>query len=168
MGSSDVLSEGRVAYPRMQRKAAAAGLEFRIVQRYLDRQELAAFRIASDILIHLPVSDALSGTVLETVYAGNAVITGSWLPYSPFRKAGLPLVTVENVAALSSCISDTLLRLTELKQRSGRRSSADPRTFFCARDCPTLGGNLSSASRAFIRLNLITWALILGKKSAAA
>jgi glycosyltransferase involved in cell wall biosynthesis len=113
-----------------ERKAAVAGLEFRIVQRYLDWQELAAFRIASDILIHLPVSDALSGTVLESVYAGNTVITGSWLPYSPFRKAGLPLITVENLAELPSCISKTLLRLDQLKREAVRARQRIREHFF--------------------------------------
>ena len=102
----------------VEKAAAAAGLECRFLTRYLDWQQLAAFRIATDILIHLPVSDALSGTVLEVVYGGNCVITGSWLPYSPFRKARLPLVTVDDFAELPSCASQTLLRLGELKRQA--------------------------------------------------
>jgi hypothetical protein len=58
---------------------------------------------------------ALSGTALEVGYGGNCLITGSWLPYSPFRKARQPLVTVDDFAELSSWVSRTLLRLDDLK-----------------------------------------------------
>jgi glycosyltransferase involved in cell wall biosynthesis len=99
-------------------EAAAAGLEFRLLTRFLDWQQLAAFRIATDILIHLPISDALSSTVMEVIYAGNCVITGSWLPYGLFRKARLPLLTVEDFVEIPSCISETLLRLGTLKREA--------------------------------------------------
>ncbi|MHB9006941.1 MAG: glycosyltransferase family protein [Limisphaerales bacterium] len=80
--------------------ALSAGLDFRIFTRYLDWPALAAFRCATDLLIHLPVSDALSGTVLEVLYAGGSVLTGSWLPYSPYRRAQLPLQTVDDFSEL--------------------------------------------------------------------
>jgi hypothetical protein len=102
----------------VEKAATAAGLEFRLMTHYLDWPELAAFRIATDVLIHLPISDALSGTVQEVIYAGNCVIAGAWLPYSPFRKVRLPLVTVEDFAEVPSCISQTLLRLGTLKREA--------------------------------------------------
>ena len=113
-----------------EREAAAAGLEVRVPTRYLDWQELAAFRVATDILIHLPASDALSSTVIETAYAGNSVITGGWLPYGLFRKAKLPLITIDDIEELPSCFSETLLRLHELKREAGETRQRIRQHFF--------------------------------------
>src|SRR5690606_2817079 len=41
----------------------------------------AIFRKASDLYIHVPISDALSGTLTEFLYAGTSLIAGAWLPY---------------------------------------------------------------------------------------
>jgi hypothetical protein len=100
-----------------EREATAAGLEIRVLTRYLDWQELAAFRIATDVLIHLPVSDALSSTAMEGVYAGSCIITGSWLPYGLFRRATLPLITVDDIDELPSCFSETLPQLHQLRRQ---------------------------------------------------
>lgn len=120
----------------VEKAATAAGLEFRLITHYLDWAELAAFRVATDILIHLPVSDALSGTVLEVLYSGNCVITGSWLPYSPFRQARLPLVTLEDLSELSSCVSKTLLRLPELKREATEAHQRIREHFFAEATAP--------------------------------
>ncbi len=56
---------------------------------YLNEKEIARLRKESGIFVHLPASDALSAAITECFYAGNLVITGSWLPYGPFRQAGL-------------------------------------------------------------------------------
>lgn len=110
--------------------ATAAGLDFRLITDYLQGRKLAAFRLATDILIHLPISDALSATVVEVIYGGNCVITGSWLPYSPFRKAQLPLVTVDNCDELPVCISHTLSRMDELKRQANETRQRIREHFF--------------------------------------
>lgn len=60
-----------------------------ILEKFFVNEELAISRLASDIFIHTPISDALSGTMLELLYASNSVITGSWLPYKTYKKANL-------------------------------------------------------------------------------
>jgi hypothetical protein len=60
-----------------------------ILEKFFVNDDLAISRLSSDIFIHAPVSDALSGTMLELLYASNVVITGSWLPYKTYRKANL-------------------------------------------------------------------------------
>jgi glycosyltransferase involved in cell wall biosynthesis len=95
--------------------ARSAGLDFRILSRYLAWPELAAFRCATDLLIHLPASDALSGTVLEVLYAGSPVITAGWLPYSPYRQAALPLLNVDDFSELPGLLSGLWKRRDVLK-----------------------------------------------------
>jgi hypothetical protein len=64
-------------------------ISYVILEKFFVNEELAISRLASDIFIHAPISDALSGTMLELLYASNIVITGSWLPYKTYRKANL-------------------------------------------------------------------------------
>jgi hypothetical protein len=66
-----------------------SGMSFILLETFFSKEELAISRLATDIFIHLPISDALSGTMLEMMYASSIVITGSWLPYKTFRNAGL-------------------------------------------------------------------------------
>ena len=72
-----------------------------ILEKFFVNDELAISRLASDIFIHAPISDALSGTMLELLYASNIVITGSWLPYKTYRKAKLDYFEIYNFPELS-------------------------------------------------------------------
>ncbi len=84
------------------------GFEYRIFKEYLSREDLAKLRIVTDILIHMPESDALSGTALETIYAGKCLVAGGWLPYGPFRRLGLSFVEVEGYEQLTHVIPPLL------------------------------------------------------------
>lgn len=66
-----------------------AGVQFTILDNYLNGENLALLRVVSDVMVHMPETDALSAALTETAYAGNIIIAGNWLPYSPFKKAGL-------------------------------------------------------------------------------
>lgn len=66
-----------------------AGLNFHLITDFLTPKNLALLKLSTDVFIHLPESDAMSGTLLEAAYAGNKVITGSWLPYKKFKQCGI-------------------------------------------------------------------------------
>lgn len=86
------------------------GFDYVILREFLDSDAMAALRVATNILIFMPESDALSGSALETVYAGNVLVAGSWLPYGPYRRLGLPFVEAEDYHQLSSIIPSLLDR----------------------------------------------------------
>ena len=67
--------------------------------------EYATFRKIQDVFVHLLISDALSHYVTEAMYAGNIVITGSWLPYGTFRSAGLSFNEIESIDYLAPLLS---------------------------------------------------------------
>jgi hypothetical protein len=46
--------------------------------------------------------------MLELLYASNIVITGSWLPYKTYRKAGLSYVEIDDFQMLSSKLNAIL------------------------------------------------------------
>lgn len=72
-----------------------AGLQGRLLTSFLPWDELAIFKCLTDIMIHMPLSDALSGAMTEALFAGTKVITGEWLPYGPFIKEGLVYETAD-------------------------------------------------------------------------
>jgi hypothetical protein len=87
-----------------------SGFEYRIQKEYLSRDALAALRVAVDITIFMPESDAMSAAALETIYAGNVLVAGVWLPYGLYRRLGLPFIEVEDYGQLADVIPSLLDR----------------------------------------------------------
>ena len=86
----------------------AAKINYVIIDRYLDDEELAALRKAMDIFIHLPLTDAMSTTLVEHLYAGNFVVTSRTLPYGLFRKHQLEYKEIDELEELSLIIEHAL------------------------------------------------------------
>lgn len=83
-----------------------------VISNYLSDIELAHFRKAIDIFIHFPLSDAMSLTMLEHLYAGNYVITNSNLPYSIFRKYNLEYDEVDNPSDILGLLQKKIFSCT--------------------------------------------------------
>lgn len=64
-------------------------ISYTFLEHYFNKEELPISRLATDVFVHMPISDALSGTMMEMLYASTVVITGSWLPYKTLRNASL-------------------------------------------------------------------------------
>ena len=77
------------------------GCSYVILEHFFPKDELALSRLATDAFIHLPISDALSGTMTEMLYASNIVFTGSWLPYKTFRNIGVVYNEVDDFSSLT-------------------------------------------------------------------
>lgn len=80
-----------------------------ILSDFLTWEELAKLKCLTDVMIHLPVSDALSGALTESIYAGSKVITGSWLPYSPLSKAGIVVSKIDSIDELPLVFNDDFI-----------------------------------------------------------
>jgi hypothetical protein len=93
---------GSDAYVRLvEDQLRATGIRGTILRKMLGDEEIVCLRQLSDVFVYVPESDALSGSVQEALYAGNAVVTGAWLPYySRLIRAGLPLTTIESMDEL--------------------------------------------------------------------
>ncbi len=63
--------------PKPSKRLPPRGLRISHLQGVPERDALAALRVATDVMIYMPVSDALSATVLETIYAGNVLVAGA-------------------------------------------------------------------------------------------
>lgn len=60
-------------------------ISYTLFDKFLSIDELAKLRLASDIMIQMSKSDALSVSVCEALYADNLLISAVWLPYSSLR-----------------------------------------------------------------------------------
>lgn len=88
--------------------AQSPDLEFRILDNFMSPVEIAKLRLVTDIMIHAPISDALSGTITEVLYAGNKVITGGWLPFGILRRNGIAFEEFEKFEDLPSKLIQTV------------------------------------------------------------
>ncbi len=96
---------------------------FTIIKDFLNTQELVALRRASDILIQLQKTDAMSGSMMETLFAGNIVITGSWLPYNYLKEIGLHFLEIEGFDALNSTLQYAIENLDYEKNMSKTKNN---------------------------------------------
>lgn len=53
-----------------------------IVKEYMNETQIASLCALTNIFIHAQTTDSLSTSMIEHLYAGNAVLNGSWLKYS--------------------------------------------------------------------------------------
>ena len=88
-----------------------SSINYSILEDYILGDDLAQFRICTDILIQVQKTDAMSGAMLESIYAGAKVITGAWLPYGDLRGLGIDWIEVNDVDEISS----QLLKLIDKK-----------------------------------------------------
>jgi glycosyltransferase involved in cell wall biosynthesis len=73
----------------IKEKLSKTNLDYVILEDFLYEDKNANIKLASDIMINILESDSFSGSMQEFLYAGNIVITGSWLPYKLFDEAGM-------------------------------------------------------------------------------
>ena len=64
-------------------------IPYRIFTNRLNDDELAELRIRSNIVVNIQITDALSSSLIEHIYAGSILIAGDWLPYSILTDAGI-------------------------------------------------------------------------------
>lgn len=93
-----------------------SGIKYVIVTAFLTDEDLAQMRMVTDIYIHLPETDALSGTAIEYMYAGKILLTGAWLPYSLFHKIGLRFFDVQDFHGITDSIEKILSGRTQLEE----------------------------------------------------
>jgi hypothetical protein len=71
------------------------GLDYRVFTSYLSNEEMLG--IVANCLIHISArqTDAINAAMIESLYAGNVVITGAWLPYGVYFRKGVHLHAID-------------------------------------------------------------------------
>lgn len=94
-------------------KAATEGLNVVFLAEYMTDFEIAYLRIKTDILIQVQITDAFSMSMQEHMYAGNRVITGSWLKYKELASEGAFVDQVDSIDEIGELLARPLLSVDE-------------------------------------------------------
>ena len=65
-------------------KSKLSDIDFEFIEGYKTIEEVATYRLASDVLINLRKRDQLNAAMIESNYSYCQVISGSWLPYEDY------------------------------------------------------------------------------------
>jgi hypothetical protein len=80
------------------------------LEAFLDSTQASLLRLSSEVMIQMPITDALSGAMTEVLYAGNHVIAGSWLPYGILRRQGVHFDEADTFDGITPMLSRYLHR----------------------------------------------------------
>lgn len=89
-------------------------IEYVILQNHLRTVELAKLRLETDLVINIQLTDALSGSLQEHIYAENLLLLGDWLPYSIFDKNDI-YYRKTDVENLKSNIEDCVVNIEKYR-----------------------------------------------------
>lgn len=82
-----------------------------VFSTFMDINEVAKLRIATDIFIHAQTTDAFSASVQEYLYAGATLINPTWIKYGDLKDANIDYFEYHNFSELPSlllhCISNS-------------------------------------------------------------
>lgn len=106
------------------------GIDYVIIEKFFTGDELVFSRLATDIFIHVPVSDALSATLTEMMYAGSIAITGGWLPYNTLRQLGLYYHDINEFDQLCGKLEGIVAHFEDEKTQSKNNASLIRNYFF--------------------------------------
>lgn len=84
-------------------------LNYETSEEFLTGRKLAEFRCGASVLVQVQKFDFLSGSMLEHIYAGTKVVTGSWLPYDQLRRSGIEWFEVGSIDQVPSAIAKAIL-----------------------------------------------------------
>ena len=73
----------------VNKAASDTEIAYKIITDYITGKDMADFRLTADIMLYGQLTDAISASVVETVYAGGYFINPIWLDYSQFKEQGI-------------------------------------------------------------------------------
>jgi hypothetical protein len=91
------------------RNLEQSGFSWTLLDDFLDEMSVARLRCIVDVLIHAQVTDALSASMLEYIYAGATVINGDWLSYRELEKSGVHYISFHDFDELATIVHQIVL-----------------------------------------------------------
>lgn len=97
-------------------------IEYKIIRDYLTINDLAVLRIITDITINIQITDGFSASIRESLFTGNLLIVGNWLPYDEIINWGGFFITT-SLDELNQTIENTIYNFNKLKDKTIKNSS---------------------------------------------
>lgn len=91
-------------------------VHYTIIDKYISSEEIAAIRLASDVVVNIQKTDAFSGSLQGHLYCNNVMIIGEWLNYVPLDNNNVYYIKT-SIAELSSKILAVLSELPKYKEK---------------------------------------------------
>lgn len=96
-------------------------IHFLVLESFMDLKDSALLRKLTDVMVHIQDTDQFSGSMQETLYAGNIVINGAWLHYDILDQEGAFYIKSENYDILDRKIEEAL-KFKELFQDKAKKN----------------------------------------------
>ncbi len=101
----------------VKEKLGSAGISYAVLTAFMDFQRMAQYALISDIMIHVQITDQLSSTMLEEMYANSVVIAGSWLPYRSLHEMGVYFLDVDSIPDVTGILEDVVRDIGFYRQK---------------------------------------------------
>ncbi|OEY71666.1 glycosyltransferase family protein [Salegentibacter salarius] len=105
-------------HEKLNAKTKESHLNFILIEKFFEVKEMAILRLATDVLIQAPITDALSAAMTEVLYSENTVITGGWLPYDILFRNDINIYSFDFFHQLGPRLSEILKGFEKLKSKN--------------------------------------------------
>lgn len=102
------IEEDKEYYTNLVNKLSNYGFSYSIINTFLSMEELAKFRIATDIFINAQITDSFCASVREALYTKTQVINASWLHYPEIDLFPLYINEFSDFNEISSLLEKTI------------------------------------------------------------
>lgn len=92
------------------------GVQYSFVDNFLSEKNLALIRLNTDIMVQVQITDQFSGSMQEHLYAGNIIITGTWLEYSDLVNQGAVYEKINDIEEIATKTEEVISNLDKYKQ----------------------------------------------------
>ena len=93
----------------IMKSVASTQIDAICLANFMDNEQIADLCLCTDIFINAQITDALSSSMLEHIYANSIVINGDWLKYGFLNEMGIDCLTFSRFSDLP----DLLRRIIE-------------------------------------------------------
>lgn len=109
-------------------KAENLGIAFKVFCEFMQDEDIAALRMATDIYINAQTTDALSGSIRENLYCGKILFNAEWLRYRELEENKIEYLEFKDFIELGKILQSYLEQKIEIdtslnKERIGKQYS---------------------------------------------
>ena len=94
----------------VEEAASRHGLRYKLFDKHLSDEEVAAVRKLCDVVVNMQITDAFSASLQGHIYAGGILLAGEWLDYPVLDNNGIYYIKV-NFDTLTGTVADVLARM---------------------------------------------------------
>lgn len=109
-------------YDEMISLIKSLGCGYTIINDFLQGEDLAYIRLATDLYINAQTTDSLAATINEYLYAGKIVMNPGWINYKELDDIGATYIKYDSFEDLPECVTDCLEgRITSVDTETNKR-----------------------------------------------